>query len=232
MKNFKRELYQAQLAALRTSFDTFNAAGGCYLHLQTGELVYFARAVLLAIYGDHPAVCKVSLTGSSCPSCFTPRERMARAPITPHLPLRTEEGVAKRKRCIDIIGHTGVRGANTRALKKAKRLGVPMDLDSAFSQRDGRPWLFGPSEVLDSMYQALPQLTLHGFDEGIATKLCWAMLAVAIEEGRRKGIDATKVSLSFFLRHIKKSSAYSVKKCSIFSVKKSSIYSVIKSEFF
>ena len=73
-----------------------------------------------------------------------------------------------------------------------------MDLDSAFSQRAGRPWLFGPSEVLDSIYQALPQLTLHGFDEGIATKLCWAMLAVAIEEGRRKGIDATKVSRNFF----------------------------------
>ena len=73
-----------------------------------------------------------------------------------------------------------------------------MDLDSAFSEREGRPWLFGPSEVLDSMYQVLPQLTLHGFDEKIATKLCWAMLAIAIEEGRRKGIDANKVNRNSF----------------------------------
>ena len=198
MKNFRRELYQAQLAAVRRCYDAFNAAGGCYLHLQTGELVYFARAVILAIYGDHPAVCKVSLTGSSCPSCFTPRDRMDQPPRYPNLPLRTEAGVAKRKRFIDIMGHTGVRGANARALKKAKRLGVPMDVDSAFGLREGRPWLFGPSEILDSLYQALPQLTLHGFDEGLATKLCRAMMAVAIEEGGRNGFDATKVPCGVF----------------------------------
>jgi len=106
--------------------------------------------------------------------------------------------VAKRKRFIDIMGHTGVRGANARALKKAKRLGVPMDVDIAFGLREGRPWLFGPSEILDSLYQALPQLTLHGFDEGLATKLCRAMMAVAIEEGGRNGFDATKVPCGVF----------------------------------
>ena len=106
--------------------------------------------------------------------------------------------MAKRKRFIEIMGHTGVRGANARALKKAKRLGVPMDVDSAFGHREGRPWLFGPSEILDSLYQALPQLTLHGFDEGLATKLCRAMMAVAIEEGRRNGFDETKVPCGVF----------------------------------
>jgi len=123
---------------------------------------------------------------------------MDQPPRYPNLPLRTEAGVAKRKRFIEIMGHTGVRGANTRALKKAKRLGVPMDVDSAFGHREGRPWLFGPSEILDSLYQALPQLTLHGFDEGLATKLCRAMMAVAIEEGGRNGFDATKVPCGVF----------------------------------
>ena len=101
--------------------------------------------------------------------------------------LRTEKGVAKRKRYIDIMANTGARSANARAQKKARRLGIPMDIDSAFTQREGRLWLFGPDEEKDSLYQACPQLTLHGFDEGLATKLAWAMLAVAVSEGRRRG---------------------------------------------
>ena len=196
--NFKRALYHAQLNAMRQCFDAFNKKGGCYLRLQTGRVVYFARAVLLAIYGDHPAVVKISLTGSSCPVCFTPKNTMADPPTTQNIiqgvpRLRTEKGVAKRKRYIDIMANTGARSANARAQKKAKRLGIPMDIDSAFAQREGRPWLFGPDEEKDSLYQACPQLTLHGFDEGLATKLAWAMLAVAVSEGRRRGQSKTQV---------------------------------------
>jgi len=183
---------------MRQCFDRFNTAGGCYLKLQTGEKVYFARAVLLAIYGDHPAVCKVTLTGSACPSCYTPRDKMADPPATiPNvpagtLPLRTETGVWRRKRAVEQMGETGIVAANERATKRANRLGIPLDLDSAFMQRPGQPWLFGPNETLDSLYQSVPQVTLHGFDEGIATKLAWAILEVAVHEGAKKSMPKTQ----------------------------------------
>ena len=60
-------------------------------------------------------------------------------------------------------------------------------------QRPGQPWLFGPNDTLDSLFQSVPQLTLHGFDEGIATKLAWAMLEVAIHEGAKKRLSKTEV---------------------------------------
>ena len=184
---------------MRQCFDRFNTGGGCYLKLQTGEEVYFARAVLLAIYGDHPAVCKVTLTGSACSSCYTPRDKMADPPATiPNVPagtlsLRTENGVWRRKRAVELMGETGLAAANERARKRARRLGIPLDLDSAFMQRPGQPWLFSPNDTLDSLYQFVPQLTLHGFDEGIATKLAWAMLEVALHEGAKTRLSKTEV---------------------------------------
>ena len=186
---------------MRQCFDRFNARGGCILKLQTGEEVYFPRAVLLAIYGDHPAVCKVTLTGSACPSCYTPRTRMADPPATilnvpaGTLPLRTENGVWRRKRAVELMAETGAVAASETARKKACRLGIPLDIDSAFMQRPGQPWLFGPNDTLDSLFQSVPQLTLHGFDEGIATKLAWAIMEVAVHEGAKTRISKTEVRI-------------------------------------
>ena len=186
---------------MRQCFDRFNARGGCILKLQTGEEVYFPRAVLLAIYGDHPAVCKVTLTGSACPSCYTPRTRMADPPATilnvpaGTLPLRTENGVWRRKRAVELMAETGAVAASETARKKACRLGIPLDIDSAFMQRPGQPWLFGPNDTLDSLFQSVPQLTLHGFDEGIATKLAWSMLEVAVHEGAKTRLSKTEVGV-------------------------------------
>jgi hypothetical protein len=47
----------------------------------------------------------------------------------------------------------------------------------------------------DSVWQSLPQVTLHGFDEGICQKLNFGMLEMAVKEAQGwRNLDATKVS--------------------------------------
>ena len=111
------------------------------------------------------------------------------------LPLRTENGVWRKKRAVELMAETGVVAANEQARKRARRLGIPLDIDSALMQRPGQPWLFGPNETLDSLFQSVPQLTLHGFDEGIATKLAWAILEVAVHEGAKTRLSKTEVGV-------------------------------------
>jgi hypothetical protein len=46
----------------------------------------------------------------------------------------------------------------------------------------------------DSVWQSLPQVTLHGFDEGICQKLNFGMLEMAVSEAQgQRNMDATKV---------------------------------------
>jgi hypothetical protein len=54
---------------------------------------------------------------------------------------------------------------------------------------------FGPDSSLDNIYQSLPQVTLHGMDEGLTVKLCEGILNVIITEATNVlGMNVTSVS--------------------------------------
>ena len=75
---FKKAMRASQHAAIAQCYRDYNAKGGHIIPLQTGRQVYFPKAVVLAIFADFPATQKVTLTGSACPKCFTPQDRMSR----------------------------------------------------------------------------------------------------------------------------------------------------------
>jgi hypothetical protein len=63
-----------------------------------------------------------------------------------------------------------------RALKLAKRNGVQLGDLSPWSNRDqaaaaSTAWVFGPDPAKDNVYQCMPQVNLHGFDEGLTQKM-------------------------------------------------------------
>ena len=54
---FARQLRAECHAAIMSCYTAFNNAGGAVVKLQTGRILYFPRAVILAIYADFPAGC-------------------------------------------------------------------------------------------------------------------------------------------------------------------------------
>ena len=68
--------------------------------------------------------------------------------------------------------------------KRAKKFGINMDVECAWIgplDLDGfTP--FGPDANKDNIYQNLPQVNLHGMDEGLTLKMCHFMLKATISE--------------------------------------------------
>jgi hypothetical protein len=82
------------------------------------------------------------------------------------------------------------------ARTNSHKLGIDMYTSNAFvtKPQDSHKWIFGPLPEKDSVWQSLPQVTLHGFDEGICQKLNFGMLEMAVTEAQRtRNMDATKV---------------------------------------
>jgi hypothetical protein len=175
-------------------FDEFNEKGGAVVPLQTGGFKYFARAVVLAIYADHPAAIKCAVVGKACPQCFTPEEIMNLPPAFDRPMLRTD---ASTKRMADTLSHlrdTGNANVKKRAKTRARKLGVNLDTVNAWALAAGRTWVFGPHGQRDCLYQCLPQVVLHGMDEGITAKLAQGVLEMAIEMGYlNNGMFAARV---------------------------------------
>jgi hypothetical protein len=84
----------------------------------------------------------------------------------------------------------------------ARQLGIDMFTSNAFATKSDQShnWLFGPEPEKDCVWQSLPQVTLHGFDEGLVQKLNFGMVEMAITEAHsRLNMPATEVSsLSLF----------------------------------
>ena len=78
VKKFKKAVRASQHAAIAQCYRDYNVKGGHIINLQTGRQVYFPKAVVLAVFADFPATQKVTLTGSACPKCFTPQDKMSR----------------------------------------------------------------------------------------------------------------------------------------------------------
>ena len=57
IERFARQLRAKCHAAIMSCYTDFNNAGGAVVKLQSGRILYFPRAVILAIYADFPAGC-------------------------------------------------------------------------------------------------------------------------------------------------------------------------------
>ncbi len=76
-----------------------------------------------------------------------------------------------------------------RALKRARRGGVLLDcnLRCGYVPAHGdNNWIIGPDSEKDNIYQAIPQVSLHGFDEGLVKKLNFGPLEMCIRYCREK----------------------------------------------
>lgn len=197
VKDFRLALRRAQHAAIFECFRNYNRKGGAIVPLQTGGSLYFARACIMAIFADHPAARKCSLTGSACPLCFTPEKKMSQSQQEPrHSLMRTHENMNKRKRVIKLMATSGRRGANEKAHKIAARLGVNLDVDNAWNDTDAAvdEKVFGSCLRKDNIYQCIPQPNLHGMDEGVCCKCNSGVLEELMKEAKTShNLDATKV---------------------------------------
>lgn len=93
---------------------------------------------------------------------------------------------AKRAEILNARG-IGARGANEAASSMSRELGVRLDVDNPWSPQNAPPdeWVFGPNPDLDNVWQACPQVSLHGMDEGLVQKLNFGALCTGIDEASR-----------------------------------------------
>ena len=85
-----------------------------------------------------------------------------------------------------------------RAVKRAKRAGVQLDptLQCGYTPvtADDKNWIFGPDKEKDNIFQAVPQVTLHGFDEGLVKKLNFGAIEMLVQYCMEKhGMKAAQV---------------------------------------
>jgi len=57
-----------------------------------------------------------------------------------------------------------------------------MAFDNPWDIGKAEDWVFGPDPIEDNIYRCLPQVTLHGMDEGLTQKLNFVILTHAIAE--------------------------------------------------
>jgi hypothetical protein len=129
VKKFKRWLVHQQFACLRKCFDDFNVDGGAVI-MVNGQPIHFARATILALYGDHPACVKSTVTGSSCPTCYQNRHEFSNADSQARP--RTLDSMRVKKMNILARIQARVPGDVARARAEAKLEGVNLDIDNGW----------------------------------------------------------------------------------------------------
>ena len=179
--------------AILQCFDDFNRRPPTNIKLQSGEELRFSKAIILALYCDAPAAAKCTHTLEACIQCFTQERDMAAVPIV-GTEMRTEENMLRKR---NRLNRLRLRNATT-ARKIANAKGIPLRLVNGWHcshmvDNDGfTP--FGIDRKKDNIYQNLPQVTLHGMDEGLTLKLCVGLLESAILEAyETSGTSATEV---------------------------------------
>jgi hypothetical protein len=197
---FVREVRQHFHRAIVMCFDDFNRNGGESITLQSGEDMFFKKSIILAIYADFPAARKCACTGSACPQCFRKQKEFADAIAANALVLRTPAKVGARKRALQNMART----QTTAAQKRATALGIPLKIvDTGWTippDEDGfTP--FGPDPERDNIYQNMPQVMLHGLDEGLTSKLCIGTVHATILEAMNASPANNVTSVSLPLRN-------------------------------
>ena len=92
------------------------------------------------------------------------------------------------------------------AVKRALKFGINMDVECAWigpPDNDGfTP--FGPDAKKDNIFQNLPQVNLHGMDEGLTLKMCTNILRATVEEAQslNRKMNTTSVSESSMLNAV------------------------------
>jgi hypothetical protein len=84
-------------SAIYKCFDDFNRTNGAVVTLQSGLKMNMAKAIILAIFCDHPAARKCCLCGSSCPQCFASQPDFAKPPIGGTMLMRTPGNIEVKK---------------------------------------------------------------------------------------------------------------------------------------
>jgi hypothetical protein len=90
-------------AAIYKCYDDFNRSNGKVVTLQNGTQMNMAKAIILAIFADHPAARKCCLCGSACPECFTSLRDFAKPPVGGTMLMRTPGNVAAKKQVYDLM---------------------------------------------------------------------------------------------------------------------------------
>ena len=89
-----------------------------------------------------------------------------------------------------------------RAVKRARRAGVQLDPTlrcgyAPVTVNDDN-WIFGPDKHKDNIYQAVPQVLLHGFDEGLVQKMNFGAVEMVVKHCMDKhGMKATQVFCAY-----------------------------------
>ena len=103
----------------------------------------------------------------------------------PHTPNAVER---KRKNIIQRMEREKERKelkSGERAVKRAKRAGVELDptLRCGYAPVtiDDENWIFGPDRDKDNIFQAVPQVSLHGFDEGLVQKMNFGAIEMVVK---------------------------------------------------
>jgi hypothetical protein len=164
-KQFKSVLDHTCLKAIMTRFNHFNEHGGAFVRMDD-HVIHFERACLVGIFADLPAAAKLTLTGSSCNTCFLPRNRMAEPRTTADL--RTwdnmnDKAAAFRARIAAGEGVTAVSD-------EAKKMGVNYLVRSAFSIPPSGINPIGPDSDLDNPWGCSPAVFLHAMEAGTLMK--------------------------------------------------------------
>ena len=97
-----------------------------------------------------------------------------------------------------------------RAVKRAKRAGVQLDptLQCGYipATADDKNWIFGPDKDKDNIFQAVPQVTLHGFDEGLVKKMNFGALETLVtycmEKHGMKAAQVFKYIITYAIRYV------------------------------
>ena len=87
-----------------------------------------------------------------------------------------------------------VSGAKATAQNRVRRSGVSLEFQTAWSNEgySAGDWIFGPDPILDNIYQCLPQVMLHGIDEGLVSKLNHGAMSLYLNSvAEDYGMDAT-----------------------------------------
>ena len=166
--------------AILKCFDEFNRARGLTLQLQNGQRMKFYKSIILAIYADYPAARNCTCTISACPQCFTRQRDMALPPPQSGFYLRTPKSIAATRRTVLRVA----RSNPVKAAKHAHDMGICRNITTGWQvdQDDDGFTPFGPDPDKDNVYQNVPQVMLHGMDEGLTMKLCIAVVQGTIAE--------------------------------------------------
>jgi hypothetical protein len=158
-----------------------------------GKPIHFARATILALYGDNPACVKSTMTGSACPTCFCPGAQYA--DDNPDMVPRTHDNMRVRRAAFRARVEARVPGDVSRARSEARKSGVNLDTENGWITPPGIPSCMGVDPDLDNVWANSPSLMLHAFDEGTVEKFCAAVCKWAIHDGRMQhGLSATEVT--------------------------------------